>query len=281
MLVSTAAFLPVQGPVGRLYQGVAGPLHAAVTAMLGPVAGGFNWVGHALRFERERVDHGDDVSALHERIDELQNENIRLRGEVRSLRRQNRILQRLPRESGGERLTPRVAPVEGITKGAGTWSLQIKLGRRHGVRAGQPVISGASVVGRISRVNRLNAVVERIDSPGSLIDAVLTGPAVGGDEPSARRRLSAVIQLEAKGPMRFESLPPHDVGAKVGDVVHLWDQDWPRYARGQIIGRVVKVEDEPEDPLRKRIVVEAAVTYPSLKQVIVLMVDRLDEAGSN
>lgn len=278
-LVAVASMLPADGPVGRLCQRIVSPFHAAASMVVVPVASVVSWVGSTLRFEHRPVDHGGNVGELHRHIDELQNENIRLRGEVRQLRRENRALQSLPRGVDRGTVKPRLATVAGPSDGAGAWNLLIDRGERFGVRAGQAVVWGANLVGRIASTSKLTAVVERVDSPGVRVDAVLTA-ATPGEDDRTERRLGSAIQLDATGPMRFEAEPPERVLAEVGDLARLWDAAWPAAAQGRVIGRVVAIEPAPEEPLRKRVVVESLLTLPSLRKAIVLVTEGSDNDGS-
>jgi cell shape-determining protein MreC len=270
ILVTVAAFLPVDGAAGRVYQRVVSPLHSTVSTLITPVSSGFAWVGSALRFERETVDHGDDLADLHERIDTLQNQTLRLRAELRKLRKQNRMLQGLQAE--GFRFKPMFATVTGASEGAGVRTLKIDPpGRKRVVEQGQAVISETGhLVGQVARADRLTAVVERIDSPGVRLDAVLTPASFTGGKLSDKR-LDAVIQLEAVGPMRFEAIANEDVPAAKGEIAHLRDETWPGHAWGRIIGRVVDVRDAPQQQMRKRIVVECMIDLSALRNVIVLV----------
>jgi len=276
MLVTIAAFLPVEGAVGRVYQRIVSPLHSTVAALVAPVSRGFTWVGSALRFDQQPVAHGGDVPDLHRRIEWLRKENVRLRGEVQHLRQQTRMLQRLP-----DAVALCFASVTGSDNGAGTRSRKIDAGRqRFGIEPGQAVAWEANLVGRISRADRLTAVVERIHTPGTLLDAVLT-PADFGRAGARRGDPGPIVQLEAVGPMRFAALADKDIAADVGDLARLNDAAWPHFATGLIIGRVTAIEPTPEQPLKKRVMVQCMIDLPALGEVAVLVPQREAGPGAN
>ncbi len=143
----------------------------------------------------------------------------------------------------------------------------INRGVRQGVAAGQAVAAGASVVGRVREASGSGAVVQLVSDPKLLLDVRLIAPTPGQATLQTRAQLRPLADRQS-----FETIVSKENAVQQGDVAHLSDQYWPAEAQGLIVGRVVKVEPNPENPtLQNRVVVEALPRLGFLTRVFVLV----------
>ncbi len=125
-----------------------------------------------------------------------------------------------------------------------------------------------SVVGRITDVGPRSATVELITSPRSRpIVKFLPGTPV---RPPAN---PTVLQLSPdKDGKSLSATVKTDTPLQTGFLAHLVDTGWPAEGRGFVVGKVVSVEPQPDNPyLYNRVVVQPIHDAARLSRVIVLV----------
>ena len=71
---------------------------------------------------------------------------------------------------------------------------------------------------------------------------------------------------------RFETVLGKDKPVQVGDMAILADDSWPMHARGAVVGKVVTIDDYPDDPhLRHLVRVEPMRSLEHLGSVTVVV----------
>ena len=165
--------------VQRAVTGIISPIQEGASRALKPARDLFGWFGDTLDAKSER--------------DQLKAERDALRREVAELelqRRDNEQLRQLLEFNTGvgiDRYEPVKARV--ITRSPNIWysTFQINQGASQGLRAGQPVVNGEGLVGKVKSVSSSSAWVTLITDPefGVSAQAARTGepgtiePAVG------------------------------------------------------------------------------------------------------
>jgi cell shape-determining protein MreC len=160
-------------------------------------------------------------------------------------------------------------------RGGATPIITINRGSSDGIAEGMVVGAGANLVGRVSSVSSGAATVSLISTPGTLLDVRIL-PA--GAEPSPRE---IVVQCQPnKGSETFWAEAAQSDPIQAGDLAHLRLADnalatqarWRDESAGMIVGKVVRVEDHPDDPkLRTRVIIEPRLKLQSLTRVVVLV----------
>lgn len=135
-------------------------------------------VGRVLEPVRRMGQRLTGMMTLTEELERLRSENQELRGwkwragELESKLRDLRVLAKVVREPGVGFVTARVVSV---SPGPLRNSVQINVGTKHGVFAGDAVINGAGLVGVISAVGTRSSWVRLVSDPDTRIDVVV-GP---------------------------------------------------------------------------------------------------------
>jgi cell shape-determining protein MreC len=147
-------------------------------------------------------------------------------------------------------------------------TITIDQGESQGVRKGQVVAvsDGLSLAGYVLDTGPVTATVGLISRPGTRLD-VRIAPQTTGPAPR-----EVVAQLVANDQGRFETTLGKDRPVEQGDLAHLSDERWPATAQGFVIGQVVAVERDPQDPLAyRKIVVQPVRSLAHLREVLVLI----------
>jgi hypothetical protein len=165
--------------------------------------------------------------------------------------------------------TPLPVDVVAAPGGPARGVLTINQGTRAGVEEGAVVVSGEFLVGRIARpVGEFTSMVRLINAPTRkpmsfevrVIDP--TG--------SILRQINGVASVSPDG--REFWIEAGINAVQVGDIVRLADANWPPEARGFIVGKVIRRDKWPTDPLlRERAVVAPIRELSTLNHVQVLL----------
>ncbi len=206
---------------------------------------------------------GDDLS-LADVPPEARPVVLRMREEIDALRASNRVLLRERRsleelrgmESDDGRRKPEVvaASVLGWDR---RWparrSVLVGRGSRHGIRRGQPVVAGRSLVGFVMETGTAAARVRMLDDPGGSGSQpdVRVGVQVVPPEGDDRAVVEGALVGAGRGALKLTLIPGGAVQA--GDLVITSSAD-PLVPSGLLIGRVVTVRE-----LRDRGLAEADV----------------------
>ncbi|MCL5964920.1 MAG: rod shape-determining protein MreC [Deinococcus sp.] len=198
----------------------------------------------------DRRDLRAENRALREKASGLEEENTRLRVQVRQLAAALKVkAEQAPQVVA-------VAPVVGEDPSGLYRRLFLGIGSNQGLRVGMPVTSTAGLVGIITEVTPTGAVVRTILDPESrvgvrLMDAPGRGIAYG--QPPGKLR--AEFAAEAK--------------VKPGDWV-LSGALQGLFPAGIRVGQVEEVIPHPPGALRQEVVVKPAVSLSLLEEVVVL-----------
>lgn len=241
-------FLPISDPVSRASHYLRPAGRAA-----GGGGGGMNEAMDDVLAER-------DLALL--MLEQLRDENARLR-------KLNADLQ------GGLDLNPALpvraisAPVIGRSSDVTSPLLTVRAGANAGVAeiSTVAVADGVQLVGRVVRVGRLSSQVRPItDKGGGGLDGLVM---VSGDV-RLMCRLSPGPDGTLRGPVEFIEPQPGQPSITIepGMLVRLRDETWPENAQMLEIGRVVEVEPNPAQPLRRMITVAPRVALDRVSQVV-------------
>ncbi|MEO0515030.1 MAG: rod shape-determining protein MreC [Planctomycetota bacterium] len=223
--------------------------------------------------------------------DQLRRDYALARVENERLRQQNerlteRLAEILPlRDLLAERgldqlrqLSARVSP--GTTNG----TLAIAAGSADGVTAGQTVVYGVHVVGRVAEPIAAGsasvALITRIDERFRVTISPPANVNPNNPSPLASAALDARVRLDPDLAAFVTDEIPTTANVGVGDVVRLADELSFAEAQGFQLGRVTVVEPLPSNPLAlQRITIEPALELPRLGRVTVLMPPDPESAG--
>jgi rod shape-determining protein MreC len=249
------------GPLHSLQRGVTGvmaPIQEGASRALKPARDFFGWFGDTLDAKEER--------------DRLKAERDRLRREVSALevaRRDNEQLRKLLEFNTGAGID-RYQPVKArvITRSPSAWysTFQINQGSSDGVRAGQPVVNGEGLVGKVKAV-----------SSGSSWVTLLTDQEFGVSAQSASTGEPGTIEpagVGTPGTLMFELVPLGKPVRKGDRIVTAGtsskDLELPSlFPRGIPVGTVTRVE-VGEGQLDRKIHVTPAVDLRRVEFVEVL-----------
>ncbi len=257
------------------YCGYGNILHDWCSGLMMPLSHPLSSVTSKIRMRILPVPDGAaELMAQWEKKQEEVNLSLRLMNEIKGLGQEVQMLSDMRRQLPDESFVLPKAQVTGRSTGPQTYSLCINGGSNEGMREGQPVVSGADVVGRLVQVGRFSSTVELITSRGNRIDAMIT-PALTSVFDLVNTEYDR-CQLDAAGVDRFVSLVVQGVDVEAGYYIRLNDDEWPASVQGFIIGQVELVEPERERPLEwKRVVIKTrrSLRYLDSVRVIVPVVD--------
>lgn len=135
-------------------------------------------------------------------------------------------------------------------------SIQIDLGREHGITVGMPVVTDQGLVGRISEVNEATSKVLLLNDPSSSTSALL-----------GESRLNGVINGSTSGELIMDFIPQGPT-FKVGEVA-LTSGLGGRFPKGIVIGAVESVEVQANAVFQKA-KINPSVDFGSLELVLVI-----------
>lgn len=246
------------GALHSVQRGVTGalsPIQEGASRALKPARDLFGWFGDTLDAKSER--------------DQLKTERDALRREVSQLelqRRDNEQLRQLLEFNTGigiDRYQPVNARV--ITRSPNVWysTFQINQGSSQGLRAGQPVVNGEGLVGKVKSVSSSSAWV-----------TLITDPDFGVSAQAARSGEPGTIEpaVGAPGTLLFELVPQGRLVRRGDRIVTAGtkSQELPSlFPRGIPIGTVKRIV-EGDGQLDRRIHVAPAVDLRRVEIVEVL-----------
>ena len=144
-------------------------------------------------------------------------------------------------------------------------SLTINRGSRHRLRVGLVVASGFNLVGRISSVGPVTSTARLISSPDTQLTLKILPPL-----PDAPPRRMLIQARSDKRGEQFVAQTDVDDPVQVGDLAHLADDLWPLEASGLVVGKVVAIEKDPDDPILRRLTqIEPIRSFAHLDRVVV------------
>jgi cell shape-determining protein MreC len=239
--------------------------HNAVDAVTQPFTNGLTAFSAWLRpSEAIAIEMGEKDRIIEENV-LLQGQIMRLQEELRVTRESLEQLLRTEAVTGGG-VVRIEARVTAQPPSRSQPIISISRGLRDGVREKAIVAWGESLVGQVVGVTPVGATVRLLTFPKQPPLAVIIRKP---QHPPHELRTS--LELSRDGDEFVATLAKNDP-VSVDDLAYLMDEYWPPEARGFVVGKVVRVEDDPSDPqLRKRAIVRPLRPLESLTRVLVLM----------
>jgi len=199
---------------------------------------------------------------------ELRAENQRLRNRIEALEDEVRQLGLVRGGLGDRPLRYLPARVTAHTATASRRTITLDHGRASGVEVGQAVVSGASLVGEVVSVTGRTSEVKLLNAPATTMLARIA-PAEAGQP----REIVEQLRVTDNG-AAFVAEVARDAPVETGDLAHLVDRmsNWPAAASGRVVGVVVDINDNTEQPMSlKRVVVRPLLDFARLARVTVVM----------
>lgn len=254
------------------WQGWAGWIGDKVDLVVAPVSGPALKVARWLRGARTSPDD-DGLRVLEEENESLKRERLATLLEIARLRQMIKDLQHGIEMNPEIRARPLTAPVFGVT-GASPILLKVQAGSKQGVGPSTIALApGLQLVGRVTSAAERTCMVQIITGKGSQpLSAMVM---IRDDSPDGLRcTLTAVGDGTLRGPVEDRRDPATGaaIHPAVGQVVRLDDATWSQSARMWLVGRVERVEDNPDQPLRKIITVRPSVDQMDRLSEVILWV---------
>ena len=254
------------------HEGAEGPLHrlqGMVQGALAPVEGVTGApLGSALEGAAQA---NGDAAASDETLSALRERNAELTGllsQAEELRLENERLQGLLNITsayGVEGVTGRVV---GRSTDAWNQTVTLDVGASAGVEAGLTVVGATGVVGQVVSV-----------APGSCVVRLLTDPQSGAAALVQASRAEGVVRGSLAGVLYLENTAA-DAELNVGDVV-LTSGLGGSYARGLLIGTIVRIDGAAGDAARKVVVAPNDTAAPLEELTVVFSAKASAQASAS
>jgi len=237
--------------VGMLAAPVSQPMHVVGGWLAPPSQGGAEPEEIAL-LRRER----DEYQTLYERMRERNSDLLRL------MEQQQLMIELNPSVSTRHLY----APVIGRTSDPEAAQLQIRAGRVHEINVNDVVaVEGVQLFGKVTGVAPRTSWILPITAEASR--------AIGGKVMTADGEgFTCQLRPVGDGTLEGDVGDPGAEGTRLiqpGQLVRLFDRQWPASAQMLVIGRVETVNPAPDSPLRPVISVRPTVVLDRVTEVIV------------
>jgi rod shape-determining protein MreC len=238
-----------RGPLHRARAGVqvvAAPVSAAGEFVTRPVRGLFAWAG--------------DLGVSRSRLEQLREQNVRLRTRVAELeeaRLENERLRALVKLTQARELESLAARVIGRPTNSWEGVIVIDRGTEDGVANGMAVIGPQGLLGQTVEVGPSSAKVRLITDQRSGVAALVQ-----------RSRATGVVKGSINGGLDFDFVSK-ETTVRAGDVV-ITSGLGGVFPKGLVVGEVTAVERDPSG-LYQRVSVEPAGDLTGLEEVLVLI----------
>ncbi|HLO40409.1 MAG TPA: hypothetical protein VK176_05240 [Phycisphaerales bacterium] len=273
-ILSITAFLPssassVPSWCGRLLKFFIAPISQ-------PVRGVANWLSPA----EEPTDKSSAITNLELQVEQYRQLLLRAERDIDLYKQQIEDLQL------GRQLNPDLpvrlmhAAVIGGSSDLASRLLWVKAGTSDGVEVNSvATVRGQQLLGRVVNADPRSCQVQPITSlqAGQIRGVVMLSDLVRGPEcilePKGDGTLVGPVEDLRQWPAG--SAPPPDavagqpIHAKVGQVVRLQDERWPRSSQALFIGVVEKVEPAPNQQLRQIITVRPTMSLDRVSEVVI------------
>ena len=243
------------------HEGPEGPLHrlqGAVQGLVAPVEGVTSApLGAALD---QAGAEGADAGASEEALTQLRERNAELVGllsQAEELRLENERLQGLVNIVSAYGIKGVTGRVVGRSTDAWNQTVTLDVGSASGVEAGLTVVGATGVVGQV-----ISAM------PGSCVVRLLTDPQSGAAALVQASRAEGVVRGSLAGVLYLENTAA-DATLNVGDMV-LTSGLGGSYARGLLIGTIVRIDGTAGDASRKVVVAPNDTAAPLEELTVVL-----------
>jgi len=245
---------------GLLALALGGYLTPVFSLASAPVIATQRWLSIRFTAIYQMLNSPQELAALRQQVDILQNENARLQSQVVELQQQLKDTELLYELLRFARSRPEdtyvAAAVIGRDPSPFLHYVIIDKGSDDGLRRGMPVVTAQGLVGRIDAVIANAARVQLINDAGSAVNVKLASGAI---EAMLTGSLTGDISLE---------MVPQDVTLKPGDVI-LTSALGGIYPENILVGQVVSVR-RMETELFQTASVQPAVNFATLRAVLVV-----------
>jgi hypothetical protein len=269
--VLPARWLGWAGWFGTLAQTLAAPISH-------PVARVVRWAGPPAALDD---DGSEGARVWRRRAEEFETLYLRERAFRERLEEQLQVLQLNAASVGRLDVRLLAAPVIGGSSDLSSGLLALRVERDRGITPGTTiaVVEGVQLLGRVDSVRGWVPMVRPItDRAAGRIEALV----VLGDPRDPARLLCSLTPAgdgTLSGPVADPSALPAGVSLEAGQVVRLADPSWPASAQQLVIGFIERIEPNPEQPLRRMIVVRPAVDLARVSEVV-LRIPVTEEGGA-
>lgn len=267
VLLGVLSFLP------QRYCGYASPLSDVVRHLVSPLSAPLNSAVVSIQQAAAPEPLGN-LQALSELIRQQDNYRMAQDKLIRQLKDQITALQGLRRSVGTQDILVQ-GRIVGRSTGPEAGMLTVNVGSRDGVGVGHAVTDHqVNLVGRVVDVGRSTCVVQPINMAGMKIEVVMT-PKVLASGGTAMDQLSTCL-LEPHGSRELiDDRLARTFPVEIGHYARLMDEGgphaWPAAVQGMIVGEVVDVILNADDPLRKTVKVRPLNPLYTLDTVTVIV----------
>lgn len=248
------------GWFGTLAQTLAAPVSH-------PVARIVRWAGPG---SPRHEDETEGARAWRQQAEEFETLYLRERAQREHLEDQLRDLQFNAASVGRLDVRLLAAPVIGGSSDLSSGLLALRVERGSGITPGTTiaVVQGVQLLGRVDSVRGWVPMVRPItDRSAGRIEALV----VLGDPTDPARLLCSLTPRgdgTLSGPVADSGDLPAGVALATGQVVRLADLSWPASAQQLVLGFIEGIEANPEQPLRRMIVVRPTVDLSRVSEVV-------------
>lgn len=154
--------------------------------------------------------------------------------------------------------------------------LRVRIGRGLGVHENAVATKGHQLVGRVVSVGAASSLVRPVTdgAAGPIQGRVILGEGSGSLLCVLRPVGGGLLAGPLERPAGTEPPP-----VSPGDEVRLDDQTWPRNAQMLLIGRVVRLEPAPDNPLRLIVFVRPGLDITRVSEVVMRLTPEGERVG--
>ncbi len=206
----------------------------------------------------------------------------RMRLELLQTRQENaRLGQLIEQYSRGAAITPELNVKQVTRPRVGNLAgdlLLIRTGTAEVAQGTVVVADAVQLIGRVSRVDGKTSIVLPITAPGAqpIMGAVLLSE-------DGKQQARCFLRPTGDGTLRGEVARPalnEELSIRVGQEVRLQDSQWPTSAQMLLVGLIERVENNPEQPLRPRIIVRPQIEDLRRIPEVILRIPITDDAST-
>ena len=256
------------------------PMRDLAIRVLAPIAAPLTNLSTRLRPAPDRpILAGGDLAKLSEELRQRDGRIIALERRVKELETTSAQLQGLRRRLG-DSYAFRAAAVIGRSADPAATAITVDVGSLDGVAPSFAVVDGANLIGRVMQVGNTTSTLTPLTSLSTLLEVVFAPPELPLDGLPPDRQRSCLLKTRGRDHFIADDVD-QAMPVRVGDYARLSDrhggENWPAAAQGMVIGQVTKIENHPDDPLRKRIEVRPLISPRALSSVTII-VPHVEEA---
>lgn len=267
-----------------------GWFHTPAITILGPVSGPMRSLSAWLNPTGSRVKESELVEELRRQVETLTQQTLRDEEEIQRLNREMKEAYGLTQLNPGAAVRQLGAPVIGTSSDLSSRILTVRAGERQGIEKNTVVVApGLQLLGKVVKTEGRTCDVQPITSkaaPGMLGRVMLEGAArpLVSLEPVGDGTLRGAVGVPGAGEDAREpnAAPPQGsqgdlLEIKPGTVVRLADPGrWPPHAQMLIIGTVEREYSNPQQPLRRMVIVRPTLELERVSNVVLRVAEESD-----